>query len=262
MKKLSLMALTVLLVAGLGVAGEKEVGTWVERDHHAVALHADHMMFIGDEGGEKFNLSDLADGESRTFGEGDKQITATRVGDDVTVIREARGDEKALEIKCSAEQDTCQVITFEEDPEKVMIVIQKTRECVNGVGDCAGDIDVTVDHLGGLEGHNVHAIVKKVICDDDGNCETTEDVHGGPGGNIEVIADFVGAAPGGHGGKVMIMTDDKMGQAMLRCPEGDSSIHVGLEEADDTFLCPKHSVPMEKVEAQHFIRKMRIEKDD
>ena len=39
------------------------------------------------------------------------------------------------------------------------------------------------------------------------------------------------------------------GKVVLTCPEGDAKIHVEQEEAEDTFLCPKHSVPMEKVEA-------------
>ena len=38
---------------------------------------------------------------------------------------------------------------------------------------------------------------------------------------------------------------------LLRCTEGDATITVKKEEAKDTFLCPKHSTPMEPV-AQTF----------
>ena len=268
------MALVALLIAG-GAAADEKKGTWVSDDGHRMAIHAaaQAAMFIGDDGGESFDLSDLADGESRVFGEGDKQITATRVGEAVTIIREAGGDERALEVICTVDKDTCQVITFDENPEKVMIVVQKTRKCVNGVGDCDATIDLTLDCLGGLDGGKLdclggldggklHTIMRKVICDDEGNCETTEDIHSGHPrhGEIKIIADFDGTGP--HRNVMFLADDAGLGQVMLRCPEGDSTVHVETEEAEDTFLCPKHSVPMTKVAQPHFIQKIRVHEDD
>ena len=260
------LSIVVIALLALGIAGSAwggdEKGTWVSDDGHAMAIHSGHAMFISDEGGENFDLSDLRNGESRTFGEGDKQITATRMDDVVTINRDARGDEKALQIKCAVDQDTCQVITFDDDPEKVMIVVKKTRSCINDVGDCDATVDITLDRLGNLDGSQVHAIVRKIKCDDEGNCEETEDVvgHGGHG-LVEVIADFDGTDPHGN---VMILESGEaaFGQTTLRCPEGDSTVRVDAEEADDTFLCPKHSVPMEKVSMPHFIRKIHLEEGD
>ena len=34
---------------------------------------------------------------------------------------------------------------------------------------------------------------------------------------------------------------------VLRCSEGDATITVDKEEAEETFLCPKHSTPMEPI---------------
>jgi len=35
-------------------------------------------------------------------------------------------------------------------------------------------------------------------------------------------------------------------QASLRCPEGDVTMVVDRDEADETYLCPKHAVPLER----------------
>ena len=36
-------------------------------------------------------------------------------------------------------------------------------------------------------------------------------------------------------------------EVVLRCPEGDTTMRVDLDEADETYLCPKHSLPLEKL---------------
>ena len=107
-----------------------------------------------------FDLADLRDGETRTFGEGDKLVTVTREDDIVTIVRAESGEERKLEINCQIDKDTCQVMTFEDEPEKVMIIVKKTRECVHGEGDCGAAIDVHVDDLDFGEGS--HAIIRKV----------------------------------------------------------------------------------------------------
>ena len=77
MKQKSLGILVVALVAvlftGLVSAGDAQ---WVAKDGEMVELHAHaNAMFISDEGGEPFDLAELRDGETRTFGEGQKQVT-------------------------------------------------------------------------------------------------------------------------------------------------------------------------------------------
>jgi hypothetical protein len=252
------LVIALALACGLAVAGEEE--TWVAEDGRRIELDGAHkMVFIADEGGESFDLAELRDGETRTFGQGAKQITAQRAGDVVTLTRSAESGGKALEIQCTMPKDSCRIMTFADEPEKVMVMVEKRRECINGVGDCDATVDVTVDHLASGEG-KVHAIVRKVECDDAGNCSEIEKVIGHPGS--EAIH-FVGAGAG-PAADVMILRSEGLegGPVLLRCPEGDATLHVTEEEAAETFLCPKHSVPLEQVGAGPVIRRIRVHEED
>ncbi len=242
------VAMVAVLFTGLVSAGDAK---WVTDDDQTIEIHAHaDAMFFG-ENGESFDLAELVDGENRTFGEGPKQITVTRVGDVVTIVRDESDANAKLEILCDTGRDTCKVITFDDDPEKVMIMVKKTRECVNGIGDC-GDIDIAIDHIG--EGG--HAVIRTVKCGDAGDCRHFEKVVGGS--ELMAITDFEGEP---HR-KMMIIHSDEMhsDSVLLRCPEGDSKIHVDKEEAEDTFLCPKHSVAMVKQDGNSFIRKIKVER--
>ena len=75
---------------------------------------------------QKFNLADLADGESRTFGEGDHAITATRHGDDVTITY--KGEDKAgvHTLHCAVGRDNCYATTFSGDGKATMVMLSKT----------------------------------------------------------------------------------------------------------------------------------------
>ncbi len=233
--------------------------------------HGKQHVLIED--GEAFDLSDLADGETRVFGVGDKQVTVSREGD-LATIRRARGaGDPEMEITCRLSSDTCKVITSEDDPSRVMLVIQKTRECENGVGDCDDEL-LDLD-LGG-EGHAV--LVRKIVeCDEEGNCEETADVttHGDAHGHAMIrIEDFEGSLPedlvfvgedgkwvGDTGGKrvVVVGRDDRVA---LRCPEGDATMRVDKDEAGDVFLCPKHSVPLEQVETKARVHKIKLHEEN
>ncbi len=240
------VAMVAVLFTGLVSAGD---GKWVTDEDQTIEIHAHaEAMFFG-ENGESFDLAELVDGENRTFGEGPKQITVTRVGDVVTIVRDESDERSKLEILCDTGRDTCKVITFEDDPEKVMIMVKKTRECVNGVGDC-GDVDIEFDRIG--EGG--HAIIRTVKCGDVGDCRHFEKVVGGS--ELIAIHDFEGEP---HR-KMMIIHSHELDSdsVLLRCPEGDSRIHVDKAEAEDTFLCPKHSVPMVKAPQNTFIRKIHV----
>lgn len=253
---LILAVAATLCVGGAVWAGEEKEHTWVSAEGHAMALHAgDDAMFISEEGA--FDVADLQDGETRTFGEGDKQVTVTRDGDIVTIDRVEAGEDRQVEIKCEVDKDTCQVMTFEDEPERVMIIVKKTRECVDGEGDCEATMDVHLDDL--KFGHGMHTMIREVRCDDDGNCEEFEDVHSG--GEVEITADV---RDDGHGNVMIFKTSEMDGdKVVLVCPEGDSKVTVDKEEADDTFLCPKHSIPMEKGPEKVLIKKIRVqEKDD
>jgi hypothetical protein len=270
----SKLILSLVIVLGLAlvaaVAGEKNVWVSDDGDHHAV--HG-NMMFIGEDG-DAFDLSDLADGETRIFGTGEKQVSVTRSGDDATITREASGDESAMQITCQLGQDTCKVMTAAGDPEKVMIMIQKTRECTDGEGDC--DVHAQLMDVGVFGGDAQTIVIRKTVnCDDEGNC--TEDVsemghphgahaeghaiiemitEGGPDGEVIVVGEggnWVGDH--GKGDMVFISADDKIS---LRCPEGDTTMRVEKTEAEEIFLCPKHSVPLEKVKTKGSVHEIKV----
>lgn len=254
-KTILILAIATLLIGVPAIAGEG--GLWVSDSGHTVELAGAHTMMFH-EGGETFDLSDLRDGETRDFGVGDKQITVTREGDDVLIIREQSGNESALELKCHVTDDTCQVVTFEDDPEKVMIVVAKTRTCVNDEGDCDANIDVMLKHFGDLGDGNHRAIVRKIHCDDEGNCENFEDIIQS---HMGITADFTSA----HAGNIMLLAGlpHLDGRVLLTCPEGDATVHVDEEESEDIFLCPKHSVPMEVATLpQPMVHRIRVKKSE
>jgi hypothetical protein len=206
------------------------------------------VMFVGEEG-EVVDLAELRDGETRVFGRGERQMTAARDGDEVRITREARGEASELSITCDIARDSCQVITSE-DGQEVAVRIEKSRECEKGIGDCdLHDVDILA--LGDVgSGHQV--FVKQICAGDDCDDEET----------VEIITTGVHDGHGllmlGEGGSHGIhVASDKV---RLGCPEGDASIWVDKEEAGETFLCPKHSVPMEKkIDAKQ--RRIVIERD-
>lgn len=255
----ALLALGVILCASAAWAGEEDETrlTWHTRSGDAMALDADRGMMFLAEDGETFDLADLQDGETRTFGEGDKRITVTRNGEIVTIDREAEGEERRLEIVCDVDRDTCQVMTLEGDPERVMLVVKKTRTCEEGEGDCEAMVDVHLDQLDLGEGP--HKILRKMIhCNDEGECEEIDDLAGH--GAVKVYADLDGSA---HGDVMIMRAGEAAGdKVVLRCPEGDSTITVDKEEADDVFLCPKHSVPMEKSPHNVVIKTIEVVDED
>jgi hypothetical protein len=256
----------VLVMTTVAAAGDNH---WVSEDGETHAPHpGDDMLFIEDDA-EVFNLADLADGETRVFGEGDRQVTVSRNGDVATISRPATDDDRKLDIECHLDSDVCEVTTFDGDSRRVMIMIQKTRECIDGEGDC----DHAASALAFGEASGQITLHKTIACKEhDDDCEATIQhlsLGEGPGHATIVIERdgdagamtqdvFLMAEPGS--GEVMIIKDDK---ATLRCPEGDVTMRVEREEKQDVFLCPKHSVPLEPVKAEKRVRKIRVKtKDD
>lgn len=115
-------------------------GVWVSNDGTRHEVHG-RTLLVGESGdGKVFDVAELADGETRVFGTGVKQIVASRRGDLVTLTRESEaGRHPGLDLECRVDADTCQVITFEDDPDRVLVMAEKVRRCDNGVGDCDED---------------------------------------------------------------------------------------------------------------------------
>jgi hypothetical protein len=263
-QKIAFAALALVVIAGPAAAGEgKGKGTWVSDSGNVHAVHSGNAVFISDDGAERFDLSDLSDGETRTFGAGTRAVTVSRQGDIAVISRQGSGDDvSTIDVKCILGEDTCTVLTFPEDSERVMVAIEKERICVNGEGDCDHsfgvahgeghvivDIDCDGDDCGEL--HEMHGLAG---LDNTFTVETTGDGDehsrimirrvGDPGAKAEnVFVTKAGAAVGGMHRMHTLHGDD----VMLTCSEGDATIMVKKEEKDDTFLCPKHSTPMEQV---------------
>jgi len=259
----ALAGLVLVLAAGSAGAGE---GKWVSDSGKVHVVRGGNAVFVSDDNAERFNLSDLADGETRTFGSGFKAVTVSRSGDEASITRKGSGDDvSAIDITCSLDEDTCTVLTFPDEPEKVMVAIEKERICADGVGDCdmsfheghgEGHVVVDIDcdaedcnefrtmHLNGLaELHNTFTV--EATADGDEPSRIVIRRVGDPGAKEDnVFVTKMGASAMGGLHEIRALRGDNV---MLRCSEGDATIMVEKEEADDTFLCPKHSTPMEQV---------------
>ena len=259
----ALACLVLVLAAGSVQAGE---GTWVTKSGNVHAVNGSNAVFVSDDDAERFDLSDLADGETRTFGTGARAVTVSRSGDEATITRTKSGDDvSAIEITCQLNNDTCTVLTFPDDREKVMVAIEKERTCINGEGDC----DFTFGE-GLAEGH----IVVDIDCDGEDcgefhtmNLDGLSELHEaftveslGDGdepsrivvrrvGGVGATEDNVFVTKVGSSGVCGLQRIHEISEdhVTLHCSEGDATITVKKEEADETFLCPKHSTPMEQV---------------
>lgn len=258
-------ALASLMLVLAAASTPAEEGTWVTSSGQVHAIHGSKAFFVSNDDAERFDLADLRDGETRTFGSGPGAVTVSRSGDEATITRVGSGDDvSTIDITCRLNDDTCTVLTFPNDPEKVMVAIEKERTCINGAGDC----DFA---LGGGEGHiiididcdaditdcsELHAIHLQGLADlhDNFTVETEDDGNpsrivirriGGIGteeDNVFVTKIDFSSIGGMH--RIHEIHGDRV---MLSCSEGDATIMVEKDEADDTFLCPKHSTPMEQV---------------
>ena len=271
---LAMASLVCVLLASPAPAGEN---TWVSEAGTVHALHSGNAVFVSEDGAERFDISELKDGETRTFGAGPRAVTVRRSGDAATISRNSSGDDvSAIDITCRLADDTCTVLTFPNDPERVMVAIEKERICENGEGDCdfmlgegvvsGGNIVVDIEcedneedcgeiHRMHLDGLAELQGIMEVETEGRGDGEQSRIVIrriGGDGENVFVTKAGVGGPAAMH--RMHALHGD---QVMLRCSEGDATITVKKEEAGDTFLCPKHSTPMEAVKG-HAGRGIRV----
>lgn len=265
MTKLTRIALITLVLALAGwtgaAAGEN---VWVADDGEVIKLHSVHAWSINADDAEEFDLSDLADGESRVFGEGDKQITVSRQGDEVTISHPPERDGSPMKIVCELDTDECKLLTFEEGPARTAIIVRKQANCA-GDEDC--DHILLTELAIGDEPSRI-MIRKTIDCENEDCAEAEEMVRiGGKKSfaTVQVVTDgmtmhdehdvlVLSGADEAHG--FMVIGDGD--EVVLRCPEGDTSMRVSREEADETFLCPKHSVPLEKFVAEGKPHRVKI----
>jgi hypothetical protein len=119
---------------------------------------------------EKFDLASLANGETRTFGEGDHAITATRQGDEVVVTYGDDGGRKTL--RCQVGKDSCYAMTLSDDGMAHVVMLDKKSgsdkertRIVLADGDADGNV-VTVSGDGDGDGEPAIHVIR--IHDDEG----------------------------------------------------------------------------------------------
>jgi len=247
------------LAGGMAAAGEH---VWVSADGERHDLAHGNAIFLAEDG-DSFDVAELADGETRTFGSGEKQVVATREGDRVTIRRAATADDAEMSVVCLIGSDTCRIMSLAGDPAKIAIMVRKERECVSGDDDC--DLDLDVDVLSAGDGAQ-KIIVKTIECGDSSDCAHVEAIVDSAEAHAEheVTVRQLGLSEGGkqglfitEGGDVHVLTVSP-DTVTLRCPEGDTTMRVSKEEADEVFLCPKHALSLEKQEP----RTIRIKTKD
>lgn len=218
---------------------------------HGGGNHARHMIIDG----EKIDLSDLADGETRTFGQGEHQITAVREGDLITI---AVGDtEMVSDFTCHAAKDNCFVIlSGDDDAVKLMV----TR---GGEGTGHMEKQVMVMAFGDREHDADHEFV---FSDEDGEQVNVMVSTHGEGhhwvsrddGDVRVFVTRDGE--GDSKVRRIVLHADT---TTLRCPEGDTTMR--LQEGDEDegpFYCPKHDIKLEKVDPRKHIRQIHVHADE
>ena len=195
-------------------------------------VHGNH--FFSD--GEKIDLAELGDGETRFFEAGDRQVVATRYGDTVELtIEDPDGEDTTIE--CDVTRDGCFVI-LPEGGEDARVMIVKTR-----TSGTALDGEIAV-HLEAIDGkHLLH-----------GDGETTFAVMVSmPEGDHEWISE--------HGSRLMVENLRFEGGTTLRCPEGDTTMRLGPDDEDEgPFRCPKHDLELEKVAGRVMVKEIRVQK--
>ena len=192
-----------LLLAGAATAGG---GVWVSDDgaEHKIGSHA---IFFDDDG-EAYDLAELEDGETRVFGSGDKQITASRDGDIIAIDSSDGGDEHGIRIECEVGRDSCKVMTFGENDEKVALMIKKRH---------SGQHLMTIDEeiLHGEHGEATIVITQV------GDCE--HHVEGDCVGDLSRNVWISGDGPH-HGHHAMLVTDGATSYDLSELYDGETRI--------------------------------------
>jgi hypothetical protein len=183
--------------------------------------------FFGD--GDPFDLSELADGETRYFGPREREVAVTRTGDEV-VMTLTGDDGEQHEIKCNVAQDGCFMLTSDDDDRAAIMIMSSERLHGHGEGEflftAGGDADIAA------EGERI--VIRTLGAGDnefffgDHALHWEADSEGAPGHRkfIQMLA---------HPG------------SMVRCPEGDTTMRLEKDESAQGYYCPRHNLLMEEV---------------
>jgi len=211
----------------------------------ALAAAADKIQVSHPKGQD---LSTLKDGETRSFGEGKAQVTATRHGDVVELNIPGEDGDQSRTLTCKVGSEHCFVMSHDDLGHGTVMIVKREGEGADdseafswtsedgdaGTWTTAGAHGKTIVLQSPEGGHEIH-----VVADTDGEPGAAEVIVVGgddDGGGFKMLS-------GTEGGPHAIRIELK--GKMLRCPEGDATMTV--DEGDDAvYLCPKHNVAMEK----------------
>ena len=184
---------------------------------------------------ETFDLAKLAPGETKTFGEGDHAVTASRQGDDVVITLKDAPDGGEKTIRCRIGDDNCHVLTTTKGGAGTMLFLGSEGEKSLFTG-------TVLDADGGGDGVRREVVVvhKGDGSEAPGEGETTVVESGGGTAHVKVLR------LGGEGN-------------VLRCPEGDTTMTVKKEDLAAGYRCPKHNLALEEVKGARVMRKVVVE---
>jgi hypothetical protein len=201
-----------------------------------------HRQF--DQKVEKVDISDLRDGETRTLGKGDKAVTATRKGDQVTLEYGGRDGERKT-LQCVVGKDSCYVMTVIGDGKAQVVVVDKSAES-------GQQFERVMVHEGKGNETKVMVLAAHGAGDEDGDVI----VDALPGDMSWVAADGKGAT----GVKVIRIRGEAA--TILECPEGDATLTLKKgEEKSGPYFCPKHNVKMEAAKLPAILKKVEVKSD-
>lgn len=206
-------------------------------------MPAADVQILGDGETEKFDLSELADGETRTLGSGDSEIVATRVDDVITIQLPGGGRMEARTMECKVGEGNCfAFVTGDDGASKVMVLSEDGNSVSKNVFVVRTHDDG--DHVRVHEDHDVG-----VWHVGDGMAEAIVELE-----HLDGLENVV--IPQVH--------VELAGKKSLRCPEGDTRMTLSKEDEGQTFYCPKHNVELEPVKIRTHGRTMiiRTDKDD
>lgn len=207
-----------------------------------LVLCAFGFLMAGDHGElNSLNLEDFADGESRTFGEGDHKVVVTRTGDRLSVkidgLDGLHGKHVMIgsaghDIECGDDDGDCNLWVSEDG---TIITLGE-----GGIGGNAMFFSDEGDARGNIE-KEVHV----VRIGEGGENTFTVDVDGLVGHHA------------GHGNAMFITSGDS-DKTVLRCEEGDTTMTVDSEHAEDVFFCPLHKTELKPVVRKVIQRKIEV----
>ena len=193
-------------------------------DLHRMGAGGENCFFSD---GEPFDLSELADGETRYFGPPEREVAVARKGDEVVMTLSGE-DGETHEIKCNVVEDGCFILTGGEDDDASIMIMNTRGSHGHGKGNFVFLDDESLADSKQVLIQALSAVDNEFVFGDHGMQWVSDDEDAG--GHRKLFGML--AEPG----------------TMVRCPEGDTTMRLEEDESAEGYYCPRHNVLMEKVD--------------